>query len=82
MKDINLHISRRRQRFELISFAVCFIIAFLLNVYAVNKYNAPWTELITSVFYVVTFAVVLYLVWICLRIIACPLIKRIKSKNK
>ena len=33
MKDINIHIGPKRQRCELITFAVCFAIAFLCHSY-------------------------------------------------
>lgn len=81
MKDINLHVSVRRQRCELLTFAVCFAIAFILNVCAIAAYNAPWTELITSIFYVITLAVALYVAWSCIRIAAWALFKR-KNKTK
>ena len=79
MKDINIHIGPKRQRCELITFAVCFAIAFLLNVYAIVIYNSSWLELITSIFYIITFAVVIYVAWSCMRLIVWALFKR---KNK
>lgn len=81
MKDINIHIGPKRQRCELITFAVCFAIAFLLNVYAIVTYNSSWLELITSIFYVITFAVVIYVAWSCVRLIVWALFKR-KNKTK
>lgn len=81
MKDINIHISPKRQRCELITFAVCSAIAFLLNVYAIVTYNSSWLELITSIFYVITFAVVIYAAWSCMRLIVWALFKR-KNKTK
>ena len=81
MKDINIHISPKRQRSELITFAQCIAIAFLLNVYAIVTYNSSWLELITSIFYVITFAVVIYVAWSCMRLIVWALFKR-KNKTK
>ena len=72
MKDINIHISPKRRRCELITFAVCF---------AIVTYNSSWLELITSIFYVITFAVVIYVAWSCMRLIVWALFKR-KNKTK
>lgn len=69
MKDLNIHISRRQQRTELITLTVCFTVAFLFNVWAIVEYDAPWTELVTSIFYVITFTIVIYVAWTCVRLI-------------
>lgn len=76
MKDIKMHISVRRQHRELLTFAVCFAVAFLLNVYAIAAYDAPWSELLTSIFYVITMAVVLYAAWSCVRLVVWALFKK------
>ncbi|MGN0068675.1 MAG: hypothetical protein ACI350_02940 [Prevotella sp.] len=67
MKDIL--ITRRRQLSEILIFVCCFIIGFALNVYAVIAYNAPWTELFTSLLYVLCFAVALYACLLFIRIV-------------
>lgn len=82
MKDITIRISRQRQRHELITFAVCFAAAFLTNVYAIVAYNAPWTELFTSIFFVITFAIALYMFWGCVRLVACKLRRKNKTTDK
>lgn len=82
MKDITIRISRRRQRHEIITLAVCFAVAFLTNVYAIVAYDAPWTELLTSLFFVITFTVVLYVVWGCVRLSACALRRKKKTTDK
>lgn len=69
MKDILIHITPRRQRTELLGLLVCFVIAFGLNVYAIIKYSAPALELITSIFYVLTLTVALYVAWVIVRIL-------------
>jgi len=78
MKDII--ITRRRQRTELRMFLICFVIAFLLNVVAIIVYTASAWELITSIFYVLTFAVVLYVAWVFVRLLYYG-IKRLNTKN-
>lgn len=58
MKD--LVISARRLRRECIVALVCFLTAFLLNVYAVVHYDRSWVELFSQLGFVVAIAVVFY----------------------
>ena len=63
MKDTVL--TARHKKRELIILLVCFILASLLNIYAIIKYDAAFVEIITSFFYVLSFTVVLYMAaWI------------------
>lgn len=78
MKDII--ISPKRQKTELKALLVCFILAFALNIGAIIYYKTPASEIITSIFYVITFAVVLYAAWVIVRLIVY-LIRRIFKKN-
>lgn len=78
MKDII--ISPKRQKTELKALLVCFTIAFILNVGAIIHYEAPAMEIITSIFYVITFAIVLYAVWVVVRLIVY-LLRRIFKKH-
>lgn len=78
MKDII--ISPKRQKKELKAILVCFILAFALNIGAIIYYKTPASEIITSIFYVITFAVVLYAAWVIVRLIVY-LIRRIFKKN-
>ena len=61
-------ITARRKRIELLTWLACFGIAFALNVYAVIYYHGKATELLTSLFYVVSFATLLYLAWTAVRL--------------
>ena len=76
MKDII--ISSKRQKREITSFLVCFIIAFALNVYAIIK---KWSELFWSLGFVVATAVALYLLWVVARLIFAG-IKSLFHRNK
>jgi hypothetical protein len=78
MKDFI--ITPKRQKREIITFVVCFVISFLLNVYAVIAYQSPAKEIITSFFYVLIFALLLYVVWSIIRILF-NLIKRLIIKK-
>lgn len=82
MKDIDIKISRHTQRREIVTFVVCFVIAFALNVYSIIAYKAPWTELITSIFYVITAAILIYVVWTCLRILYYAIFRKPITNNK
>ncbi len=66
----NITFTAKRQKTELITLLVCFIIANLANLYAVIAYNTNFTELITSLGYVAAAAVVLYILWTIIRLIA------------
>ncbi|PKQ64249.1 hypothetical protein BZG02_05350 [Labilibaculum filiforme] len=54
---------------ELIIFIVALIIAFALNMYSIIAYQTPWTELITSLGFVVIFALLFYLVALVVRLV-------------
>lgn len=69
MKDINITVSRHRQKVELLSLLVCFVIAFALNVYAIIAYDGKWSELFWSLGFVVATTAFLYAVWIIVRLI-------------
>lgn len=67
MKDII--ISAKRIKTELITLAVCFLIAFAANVGAVIAYKSPAIEMLTSLHYVLIATVVLYVFVAVIRII-------------
>ncbi len=79
MKDIV--ISSKRIRIELITLAICFVVANLLNLYAIIAYQTSFVELLTQLGYVFIFSVVLYIVWSFLRAIFYLIKKLVKSKN-
>jgi len=66
MKDII--ISKARIRTELIILSACFIIACLFNLGAIIYYKSPALELITSLVYVIIFAIALYILWCLIRL--------------
>ena len=67
MKDIIL--STRRQKTELLTWLVCFVIANLVNLGAILSYDAPLLELVTSIGYVTVFSIVMYVAWTALRLV-------------
>lgn len=79
MNDIT--ITPRRILRELIIFLVCFVIGFLVNLAAIIIYKSNFSELYTSLHYVLIFSFVLYILWSFLRLLFSPL-KYIVIPNK
>ena len=65
----NTVITARRQKIEPLSLLACFIIGNLANLYAIISYETPFSEMLTSFFYVLAFSGVLYVFWTILRIL-------------
>ncbi len=80
MKDIV--ITKKRQKIELITLAVCFVIAFALNIYAIIAYGGKWDELFWSLGFVVTATFIIYIMWSVLRFIAYGIKSLINKKAK
>ncbi|MGI6242327.1 MAG: hypothetical protein ACOYJK_02130 [Prevotella sp.] len=66
MKDII--ITKERQKKELKMFLVCFVIAFCLNIYAIIAYDGKWKELFWSLGFVISAAILLYLLVVVIRL--------------
>ncbi len=79
MKDIT--VSGKRIKTELYTLLSCFVIANLLNVYAIFAYNTHFSELFTVLGYISIFTVALYLCWTLLRVLFVILKKILKSKK-
>lgn len=79
MKDTIL--TAHRKKVELITLLACFILANLVNAYAIIAYDTSAIEMFTSFFYVTAAAVLLYLLWSILRILFYG-IKAILIKRK
>ena len=62
-------ITARRKKTELLTLLVCFVIGNLANLYAIVSYETPFSEMLTSIFYVLEFSCVLYVFWTILRIL-------------
>jgi len=55
----------RRQRVELLILAICFLLAFMLNVVAIMLYHTSWKELYSQWIAVILLSLFLYaLTWI------------------
>ena len=67
MKDTVL--TARRKKIEIITLLVCFVLANLVNLYAIITYHRSMMEMITSIFYIIIFAFVLYAAGALLRLL-------------
>jgi len=68
MKD--LVISKKRIKTEILTWSICFLIANLLNLYAILTHNeSSVIEMITSIGYVFVLSLSLYFFWVLIRII-------------
>ena len=65
----NTVITARRKKIELLTLLACFIIGNMANLYAIISYETPFSEMLTSFFYVLAFSGVLYVFWTILRIL-------------
>ncbi|MCD8166242.1 MAG: hypothetical protein LUE93_09045 [Bacteroides sp.] len=61
-------ITARRKKRELITLLICFIIANLVNLYAIFAYDTSVKELFTSLGYVIVLALFLYGIWCLVRL--------------
>ena len=48
-------VTARRKKIELITLLICFVVSNLIHLYAIIAYHAPFTEMITSIFYIIIF---------------------------
>lgn len=63
-------ITARRKKKELLTWAVCFLVANLANLYAILAYpGTSWAELVTSLGYVTAASVALYAAWTGVRLL-------------
>lgn len=77
----NIYISHRRIRVELVSLAVCFLIATGLNIYAIIHYKSPFSELWTSILYVLMATAFFYAVWTLLRLLVYGIKRIVNHKS-
>lgn len=78
-------ITGKRKKTELITLLVCFVLANLINLYAIISYNTSFNELYSSIGYVFVLSVSIYLGWTFVRILfylICKLYKHINHKTK
>lgn len=62
-------ITGHRKKVELLTLLGCFVIGNLANLYAIVSYETPFSEMLTSIFYVLAFSCALYVFWTILRLL-------------
>ncbi len=63
-------ITSKQKKTEIITWLICFLIANLVNLYAIITHReSSFTELYTSIGYVFILSIILYISWIIIRII-------------
>jgi cytochrome b len=67
MRDTSITV--KRKKIEIITLIICFVVANLANLYAIVRYKTSFSELFTSLGYVVVATVVLYVIWTVIRFI-------------
>lgn len=80
MKDIKFKLTAKRQKTELIIWGICFLIAFLLNVYSIIAFDTEWKELYTQLLWVLSLSIGFYFIILFLRLLYW-LIRSIFSKK-
>lgn len=76
MKDIILKANLLKR--ELAILAICFIAAFLLNVYSIIKYNTNWIELATCLHIVIILSFLIYVILAVVRLAVLCIIRATK----
>jgi hypothetical protein len=79
MKDIIITSRRLKKEIRIIS--ICFIIAFLINIFSIITFKTPWYEIFTQIGYVIVITFVLYLIITCLRLFATIVLTIFKMKK-
>lgn len=74
-------ITSKRKRTEIITILVCFLIANILNLYSIIKFNTAFSELFTSLGYVAVATVVIYVAWTAIRLIIAGICKLLRKKS-
>jgi len=65
---------------EIYILIACFVVAELVNVYAILQFDRPWTELYSMIGMVLALAIILYILLAILRALLGLIIKIIKRK--
>ena len=69
MKTYEKYSHYRSPEKDRMTLSACFIIGNLANLYAIISYKTPFSEMLTSVCYVLVFSCVLYAFWTLLRLL-------------
>jgi hypothetical protein len=71
-------ISPRRQKKELLAWILCLLIAVILNIIGISKYNTSWNELYSQLHLVIFLSLVLYVLLGIIRLIIYGVVRVLK----
>jgi len=80
VKDIV--ITARRQKTEICFLIASFVVANIMNIWAILTYGSPIKEIITSIFYVIVFTIVLYAFSVIIRLVYYGIVRSAKVFRK
>jgi hypothetical protein len=69
MKDTIITSDRKKKELKIVSF--CFVLSNAMNIVAIIVYHTAWTEVFSMIGYVLGGTIVLYVMWICVRVMLC-----------
>jgi len=75
-------ITARQKKREILTYVVCLLLAFALNVFAIVRYGTSWSELWTQLPWVVLWGTSLWLLWVVLRWIWSGILRLACKKSK
>ncbi len=79
MKDSIISAKTKKREFNI--FIIALVVAFILNIISIIAYNTQWIEVVSSLHYVLLFAIVLYIIQGIVRLIIWG-IKQLVSRQK
>ena len=74
-------ISAKAKKRELIIFIAAFVVAFILNIISISSYNTEWSEILSSLHYVLLLAIVLYVIQGIIRLIIWGIVRLVSGKR-
>lgn len=80
MKDTLITV--KRKKIEFVTFIVSIVVAEIINMIGIIKYNTSWSELYTQFVYVLCIGCAIYAVWTLIRIIAYGIKYRLGNVTK
>ena len=69
MRDLNITITTKRQRTELLIFGVCFVLAFLLNIISIIAFGTELKEVFKQLLWVLCLSIAFYALALFFRIL-------------
>jgi hypothetical protein len=75
-------ITARQKKREIVTYIICLILAFGLNIYAISRYGTSWKELWTQLPWVLLWGTGLWALWLVLRWIWYGILRLVCRKRR